>query len=113
MVSTAATDALGYVGASVLASAAPIQFFNCVRTRSANSISFLWLFVFLCGLTLLITYALLADLTPVWAPLIVEIAFTVGTILLKAKVRSRRQERTQGEARKRWASLFANTIPTS
>ena len=85
MVSPGATDALGYVGASLLASAAPIQFLNCIKTRSAATISFLWLFVFLCGLTLLIAYAIILDLPPVWVPLIVEIVFTTATILLKAK----------------------------
>jgi len=78
-------DIFGYVGAAVLASAAPTQFVTCLLRGSTKDISYLWLTTFLCGLVLLFTYSTLLGLVPIWAPLTVELSGTFATLILKIR----------------------------
>ena len=81
--SSDAINAFGYAGGAVIASAAPVQLFMCLKRNSTDDITYLWLAIFLGGLTLLMCYALLLDLMPIWIPLTVEISSTFGTLMLK------------------------------
>ncbi|GMH86196.1 hypothetical protein TL16_g10466 [Triparma laevis f. inornata] len=99
-------DVLGYVGASLLAFAAPLQFITCLRAGSTRDISFPWLLLFLAGLALLISYAFILDLTPVWAPLLVEIAGTCCTLLLKLHL-------DVFDKREYTRAIATQTLPTS
>jgi uncharacterized protein with PQ loop repeat len=76
-------NVFGYIGAAVLASAAPTQFVTCLLRSSTKDISYLWLTIFICGLVLLFTYSILLGLVPIWAPLIVEMLGTFATLILK------------------------------
>ncbi len=83
MVSTATVDAIGYIGGYVVALASPAQLIKGLRTWSTKDISWIWVSQFLCGLILLFTYGLLADLPVIWIPICLEIFCAASILSLK------------------------------
>ena len=81
-----AIDALGFIGGIVVASASPFQLYKCWKSQSARDISWYWGFNFVSGLILLFAYGVLLDLTPIWAPLCLELSSTCTMLALKAKL---------------------------
>lgn len=78
-------DLIGYIGSSAVAFSAPLQLRKSWKSESTGDISWKWITSYLLGISLILVYAVLEDLPPVWGPICLEISCSSMLLFLKIK----------------------------
>ena len=86
MADPAFVDALGFIGGITIALSAPLQLYRSCQTRSTKDISFGWITSYLIGIYLICIYGILANLPPIWGPVLLEIFCGTALMVLKVKL---------------------------